>query len=375
MADGLGMPMSNFFGKNALPKSATDKQVRKVFDPERSQAKLRFVLGIPVVAYVFSMVFNGHLPIEFFVFTVLMASTIVGLFLHVVKHPEPNSNRILIGIFHDQIMMTFLLYFAGMQGAPLFFVFTFVTIGNGFRFGVKYLAISGGLAFIGISTLLLFSPHWSHERAIAAGLLINHVSITCYTGFLLRKLKAAQTKLEDMANMDILTGLPNRNSFINKIEATLIQSMREKNTMACIYFDLDGFKAVNDTYGHACGDSVLKTVAESVRAVLRSDDYFSRLGGDEFTIIASTLGSPQEAEKLAARVIRTIESIKNINGNNVCISASIGIVLLSGSEASPAVDSKYVIKAADEAMYRAKRKGKGRYELSDFIEAPSSQAA
>ena len=132
--------------------------------------------------------------------------------------------------------------------------------------------------------------------------------------------------------------------------------------MAVLFLDLNGFKLVNDAYGHAAGDAVLKSVAQRLLSSLRPGDTAARLGGDEFTMMSPGIRQPADATGLADRLITQMLAPFDIGITEVELSASIGIALARG-KGVPAVA---VIAAADEAMYRAKRDGHVRYVLSDW---------
>ena len=130
-----------------------------------------------------------------------------------------------------------------------------------------------------------------------------------------------------------------------------------------LFIDLDGFKAVNDTYGHATGDLVLKGVAERVQAALRKEDVLARLGGDEFVILLEEVTGREGAEHVAQIALDAIRNIKEAGGHPVEISASIGISATCGDwGVEGAADA--LLAEADQAMYVAKQAGKSRWALS-----------
>ena len=130
-----------------------------------------------------------------------------------------------------------------------------------------------------------------------------------------------------------------------------------------MFIDLDGFKAVNDTWGHATGDLVLKTVARRVQAKLRAEDALARLGGDEFVILLEDVTSRDGALRVARLVLAEIESITEADGHAIRISASIGIASARG-QMGAARGQEALLAEADQAMYAAKQAGKGRFVVS-----------
>lgn len=154
---------------------------------------------------------------------------------------------------------------------------------------------------------------------------------------------------------DSLTGLPNRELLIDRIDQAINYSVRTNQLCAGIFLDLDKFKPINDTYGHGAGDLVLQTVASRLRHVVREVDTLSRLGGDEFFVLAQDIHSYEAAEMLAQKLLQQIETPLTVHGiPEAHLSASIGICIFPYPEVT-AVD---VIRRADQAMYQVKRSGK-----------------
>lgn len=161
---------------------------------------------------------------------------------------------------------------------------------------------------------------------------------------------------------DSLTGLPNRDLLEDRIGQAIAQSRRESLKCAGLYLDLDGFKHVNDTYGHEEGDEALKYVSTHLRAIVRESDTLARLGGDEFFVLARNIESAEVAVVLARRMIAAMaRSIPLRNGATVTLGASIGICLFPYPECTP----HDIIRRADRAMYSVKRAGKSGYAFAN----------
>jgi diguanylate cyclase (GGDEF)-like protein/PAS domain S-box-containing protein len=166
--------------------------------------------------------------------------------------------------------------------------------------------------------------------------------------------------IEFMALHDALTGLPNRAHFNSVVEALVAEPGGQAH--ALLFIDLDGFKPINDTLGHAAGDEALKAVAGRLRHALAADDFVARLGGDEFVVIARVIAGPEAALAIAGRLLESIGQPMALLGSQGQLGASIGIALLpplGGRSASE------ILSAADNAMYAAKRSGKGCAVLAD----------
>jgi diguanylate cyclase (GGDEF)-like protein/PAS domain S-box-containing protein len=174
-------------------------------------------------------------------------------------------------------------------------------------------------------------------------------------------LKEQQEKLEYLAHYDPLTRLPNRVLLADRIQQALHQAQRSGELVAVAYLDLDGFKPINDTLGHAAGDLLLVEVAKRLRTCVRAADTVARLGGDEFVLIikAQDFG---DCEAATLRVLATLSAPYVIDGIDIELSASIGVTLYPNDGADPDV----LLRHADQAMYVAKQAGRNRYHLFDF---------
>jgi diguanylate cyclase (GGDEF)-like protein len=339
---------------------------------ERGQARLRLAILSLILGHTALLAANGAEGAPW-MWTASVGSVLfsLGLLARVTAAPAGSAARRMLGAVHDNVAATFWLYHAGPAGALALFVYPFVTVGNGFRFGVPYLAWSGLLGAAGLAFLIGSDTHWSTHATIGAGLLLSHVTVTVYTGVLLRRLHETQDELERLAARDPLTGLPNRRCFMETLGG-MLEACRGRQ-MACLYLDLDGFKAVNDRWGHQAGDDLLSAVATVVRRCVRGGDVLARLGGDEFTIVLVAV-SREHAESVAGRIIAAIERIQHAGEHPVEVSASIGISFVPERPAGP-VDVDELLKGADEAMYAAKRSGRGSYRLVDFGAARAASAA
>ena len=173
----------------------------------------------------------------------------------------------------------------------------------------------------------------------------------------LQTLRENQQTLEHLSQHDALTGLPNRRFFMQLLEQTLVRAQRHGETVDLMFIDLDGFKPVNDQFGHECGDQVLQTVVRQLRAGLRQADILARLGGDEFVVLLDGAPDQDTCETLAAKVIELIGAPIAIwqGHTTVRVGASIGLARYpqDGRTASE------LLQSADRAMYAAKEAGKG----------------
>jgi diguanylate cyclase (GGDEF)-like protein/PAS domain S-box-containing protein len=163
--------------------------------------------------------------------------------------------------------------------------------------------------------------------------------------------KAAQEQLYAQATHDDLTGIYNRAMFVELLKRGMDRTTRNKDKMAVLFIDLDGFKKVNDTYGHATGDLLLKAVTERLQAVLRKTDALGRMGGDEFAIILEALHDRQYAQEVTARVESDLAKPFELEGKQVHIGASVGIAVFPDDTQDP----EGLLSFSDNLMYKAKR--------------------
>jgi diguanylate cyclase (GGDEF)-like protein len=162
--------------------------------------------------------------------------------------------------------------------------------------------------------------------------------------------------LENMAKYDQLTSLANRYLFLHELE----QIHKNSKPFSLLFIDLDGFKPVNDTYGHDIGDELLQIVARKIKKCVRKNDLVARIGGDEFTIILKNTTNKNTIKKIASNIIKSLEDIIKIQDLSIIIGASIGIYIFNHKDSIDTILSK-----ADLAMYEAKKAGKGRYLFFD----------
>ncbi|MDO9710951.1 putative bifunctional diguanylate cyclase/phosphodiesterase [Paracraurococcus lichenis] len=172
----------------------------------------------------------------------------------------------------------------------------------------------------------------------------------------LRLLQRALDRAAYLAAHDLLTGLPNRGIFGDRLRQALALSRRNGQPLAVFCLDLDRFKEVNDTLGHAAGDKLLREVSRRLTACLRDSDTLARLGGDEFAVIQPRVAQAQDAEVLARRLIAAIEPPVDLDGQQVTVGVSIGIAL---SQPDQADEPQQLLKNADLALYQVKEKGRG----------------
>jgi diguanylate cyclase (GGDEF)-like protein len=180
--------------------------------------------------------------------------------------------------------------------------------------------------------------------------------------------KRAQLDDRYLAQHDSLTGLPNRLLLLDRLEQALARSRRENKVLALLFLDLDNFKTINDTHGHAVGDALLRSVASRLSSCVRKSDTVARIGGDEFMLVLPEVSHVDDVNRFAAKVLDAFKKPCIVGGREEYVSASIGISLLPTD--GDTVDA--LLRAADAAMYRAKKLGGDAYE---FHSRPSAVMA
>jgi diguanylate cyclase (GGDEF)-like protein len=176
------------------------------------------------------------------------------------------------------------------------------------------------------------------------------------------QLAAAMEQEEGARNAalhDVLTGLPNRALFNDRLEHGIAQARRHSRILAVMFVDLDEFKTINDTYGHQAGDAVLRTIANRLKHNTREDDTVSRFGGDEFLYLLTQINAEKDIAKIAVKILNAIQAPCNVSVDDVnvnpCLAASIGISIFP----KDGVTASALIKSADQAMYGAKENKSG----------------
>jgi len=162
-----------------------------------------------------------------------------------------------------------------------------------------------------------------------------------------------------MAHYDNLTGLPNRTLFYERVSQALIRAEQSNHLVAVLFLDLDGFKHINDTWGHATGDLLLQEVANRMKKCVEKQDTIARLGGDEFTAVLEQRKTVREISLVAQRMLNVMAPLFHLNGHETFMTTSIGISLYPNDSR----DIDTLLKNADVAMYRAKENGKNDYQF------------
>lgn len=200
----------------------------------------------------------------------------------------------------------------------------------------------------------------TQELAVRCALAIDNAR-------LYEEARLSEARLRDLALKDPLTGLANRTLFLDRLALALARAGRRPGDPALLFFDLDGFKAVNDELGHHVGDQVLTAVADRLNALLRTEDTVSRFGGDEFAVLCEDVNAQGLATAIAGRLVECFAVPFELAGRTIQLGISLGVVCSRGTEDTP----EGLLREADVAMYEAKRAGGGRFHLAGGISTGS----
>ncbi|WP_144964977.1 bifunctional diguanylate cyclase/phosphodiesterase [Pseudomonas sp. DE0010] len=219
-------------------------------------------------------------------------------------------------------------------------------------------ALPGGLEGDGLVSLVLITTFAVLLVALLTSVL--DARLEARTAALARSLTLANQELTQLALHDTLTGLPNRSLLADRIELAIAKVAEQGGCFALMFIDLDGFKPVNDAFGHHAGDLLLKAVATRLRGHLHSQDTLARIGGDEFVLLVE-LQDPSDAMNVAIKQVNLVSRPFKVAEHDLQLSASLGIVLYPGN----GQDQHELLRNADAAMYHAKRVGKNGYSFFD----------
>jgi diguanylate cyclase len=329
--------------------------------PEREQALLRISIGsIVLFAYWIPAILTPSARVDA---TLMIVACYVafGVCTWVAtRNARPFSTRRLCATaVLDQGLVIAALAFGGRSALPLLWVVFWFLIGAGCRYGRRILAVSCATALAGLVGLIVAEPSWwKHNRPAGTGLCLAVLGVSVYQAVLVRRLELVNRQLEHRAATDPLTGLYNRTSLEQAMLRKLTEPVITRAPLAVLLIDLDGFKDVNDTYGHAIGDVLLQTFADGLKKNTRASDTVARLGGDEFVILAGGIDDASGLFALANKVQAVLAGIRVVAGHPVNVAASIGACVLSAGDAE-STDVAAILRRADVAMYEAKARGRG----------------
>lgn len=238
---------------------------------------------------------------------------------------------------------------------------------SGIRYGHRVMHLSWFLSVLAAAVLFPASTYWmKDEPALTRSFALMLAVTPLLFGPLVKHLHLLTRDLRDASTSDPLTGLGNRRMLAERLRLAQERAQRDKTMLAVMVFDLDNFKAVNDTLGHTTGDHLLEATAAALRRKSRNGDFLARVGGDEFVLLAEGLSAsdgPSQAQRIADSLVETVRTVSEQVCPTIKVGTSVGVHCWVHGR-NPAPHSSDLLDIADRAMYSAKRAGKGRVVMA-----------
>lgn len=330
---------------------------------ESEQIKIRllivlFILVVEILFIYFSTMHSNNLWIIVLLSLLYLFYTLGYMVLLKKEHHFFVAYRRDATMAIDIVIVTIGIYLLNEVGTLLTPIYLIILIGNGLRYGVTMMLKGFALSIASIVFLLFFNVHWQENIYLGISLAVSMVFVTFIVYKILKRLKGYHSQLNSalrevsfLAYHDSLTKLANRHSF----ELELAKRIRQKKHFYLLFIDLDGFKYVNDQYGHEVGDAVLIEVARRLEKHLDSAAYIARISGDEFVVLTAEEHLSEKSLTLLLLALHDTYTHHRINS----VSASIGIARFPEDSSQ----EHLLLRYADEAMYDAKRSGKNCYKF------------
>jgi diguanylate cyclase (GGDEF)-like protein len=251
----------------------------------------------------------------------------------------------LVDVGHDAIVGSHLVEYVHPDDEPLLSGSVAELLDPSRRFQVRIVRPGWGVVWVSVAAALV--PDMPPE----GGIVLSLDDVTAF--------HRAEQELARRASHDPLTGLPNRAVLMSHLTRVVARLARRPGTVAVMFVDLDGFKNLNDSFGHRFGDSMLKEVARRISLAVRRDDVVTRMGGDEFVVVCDSLETSSESAIVAERIRVALDEPFGIQGRTHALSGSVGVAQTSDPNTAP----EDLLRRADLAMYRAKERGRNRVEF------------
>ncbi|HMW24656.1 MAG TPA: GGDEF domain-containing protein [Burkholderiaceae bacterium] len=266
----------------------------------------------------------------------------------------------------DSVMTVVAFVGAPAMLGPLYPVLMVQIVRCGMRYGLRTLWLSWAAAALAALALMPLSAYWTGQVLLLRSFVAMMVVIPLLFAPLVRTLHRVTSELRIAAGSDPLTGLSNRRLLDEHIRLARERCERERSMLAVMLVDLDNFKVVNDTFGHAVGDQLLERVALAIQRCCRDGDFLARIGGDEFVLLVAGLPEPvgrERAKAIADKLVSVVQATADELVPAAGVSASAGVYCWTGGVVGAEAVGD-LVERADRAMYLAKRAGKARVELA-----------
>ena len=340
---------------------------REGLTQEQAQARTRVILaGIGSILFFVARYF-GHGDEPFMLSLAYLLASVLYLSL-VSRHKDAYVWRRYLVILLDLGVATFLTTYFSAAGIAFYPLFLWVMIGNGLRYGHQHMQFATLFGLLGFTGAMAGSGFLWAQPTTYIGLMFGLVLMPKFFLVIMNRLaeanvelKAQKEQAEFMATHDVLTGLPNRAYLHSRLEQTLAGSQRNQSKVALAFIDLDGFKSINDSFGHEYGDFLLTQVADAMQMVLRSSDTVARLGGDEFVVVIEDYNDPARIGRVVERLFSCVGRYYTIGEYETYVTWSCGVALYPND----GKDVHTLLKNADTAMYVAKSRGPNNFAFYD----------
>lgn len=338
---------------------------QKLEEVERGQAVWRLWGGPAFLYTVLLMYLFRHSPVVEVALRCAVAYCVMGVgWLYFISLADVGADfrRKLV------IVLDLGIWSVGLCLAGEIYVLTLwlpltVSMGNGLRYSPRHGFIAAAVSGICVAIALALSPYWRSMPLVSIGIFLAVTGIPFYAFLLTKKIARNKFLMEQRAaaleaaiKRDALTGVLNRTGFGIDFENAFAQAQLPGRLAALLVIDLDGFKSVNDSAGHAAGDELLRRVASAMRGCLRVSDSIARLGGDEFAVLLTSLQTPAVARAIADKIVDAVAALDVPGHAGLRIGASVGMCILPAPHIRTIDDA---LAVADALMYKSKRSGKG----------------
>lgn len=282
------------------------------------------------------------------------------LLLQLVRHggrpgSRPARARLIGATVLDQLAAGLAVHYAQDYGVMLLGLHFWALVGTGLRHPAAYAGLSGLVATLALWFNLAHPVQPLDAGLLVAGLIVALATTALYLDRVARRLHLVNQRYRQLATHDALTGLANRLLLQERLDAALARARRGQSSASLLLIDLNGFKQVNDQFGHLIGDRFLQCFARTLEAQLEAGDVAARLGGDEFAVLIERAPAEDDAAQMAERISAALAGLEQVDGCPIAVSAAIGTVNCVSAEFETTIFSPdEMIDLADKAMYRMK---------------------
>lgn len=329
---------------------------------EGSQSLARLLIGSIIALYLWLSAWRSAEAdaLQVAWFSLIFLCWALALHAHIRLHPESCVTRRVLAICGDLGGASLVMHMTGVHGAMMYPVYLWVIVGNGLRFGVRYLLMATAIGAGAFVLVIMYTPAWQENLTVASSLLLGMLVLPLFYASVLNELQTANKKLAEQieetayaATHDSLTSLPNRYLFRDRLKQQMNLAHRQHTKLAVLFVDVDRFKAINDNYGHQAGDEVLCEIGQRLRLTARASDTVARLAGDEFIVLLAGIQHESAVITAAERLLAIFRTPFPVQGHGLTVTGSIGYSLFP--DHSDTLDG--LIRHADQAMYQTKRNG------------------